>query len=87
MGHFKQALSDIQKANKADTANPETQVKRTWSAPSSCFVDSHQRFPTFRLKRMCWRPAQLQGQWHLPTSTLGPHSVLPTLRHCMLGCQ
>ena len=26
MGHFKQALSDIQKANKADTANPETQV-------------------------------------------------------------
>ena len=27
MGHFKQALSDIQKANKADTANPETQVR------------------------------------------------------------
>ena len=26
MGHFKQALSDIQKANKADTANPETQA-------------------------------------------------------------
>ncbi len=26
MGHFKQALSDIQKANKADTANPEIQV-------------------------------------------------------------
>lgn len=26
MGHFKQALSDIQKANKADTANPDTQV-------------------------------------------------------------
>ncbi|KAK9795869.1 hypothetical protein WJX73_001707 [Symbiochloris irregularis] len=25
MGHFKQALSDIQKANKADTANPDTQ--------------------------------------------------------------
>lgn len=28
MGHFKQALSDIQKANKADTANPETQVSQ-----------------------------------------------------------
>ena len=27
MGHFKQALSDIQKANKADTANPETQAR------------------------------------------------------------
>ena len=27
MGHFKQALSDIQKANKADTANPEMQVR------------------------------------------------------------
>lgn len=26
MGHYKQALSDIQKANKADTANPDTQV-------------------------------------------------------------
>ena len=28
MGHFKQALSDIQKANKADTANPETQARQ-----------------------------------------------------------
>ena len=26
MGHYKQALSDIQKANKADSANPDTQV-------------------------------------------------------------
>ena len=26
MGHYKQALSDIQKANKAETANPDTQV-------------------------------------------------------------
>lgn len=26
MGHFKQALSDIQKANKTDTANPEIQA-------------------------------------------------------------
>jgi tetratricopeptide (TPR) repeat protein len=34
MGHFKQALSDIQKANKADTANPETQVAAL--AQSTC---------------------------------------------------
>jgi tetratricopeptide (TPR) repeat protein len=27
MGHYKQALSDIQKANKAETANPDTQVR------------------------------------------------------------
>lgn len=27
MGHYKQALSDIQKANKADSANPDTQVQ------------------------------------------------------------
>lgn len=27
MGHYKQALSDIQKANKADSANPDTQVR------------------------------------------------------------
>ena len=35
MGHFKQALSDIQKANKADTANPETQVGPL-AVPSCC---------------------------------------------------
>jgi hypothetical protein len=33
MGHFKQALSDIQKANKADTANPETQARTPSGAP------------------------------------------------------
>jgi len=27
MGHYKQALSDIQKANKAETANPDTQAR------------------------------------------------------------
>lgn len=35
MGHFKQALSDIQKANKADTANPEIQAR------SLFFFDIH----------------------------------------------
>ena len=28
MGHYKQALTDIQKANKADLANPDTQVQQ-----------------------------------------------------------
>ena len=37
MGHFKQALSDIQKANKADTANPETQARSSACALSSLF--------------------------------------------------
>ncbi len=39
MGHFKQALSDIQKANKADTANPETQVGHA-AKPSLLLVQS-----------------------------------------------
>ena len=41
MGHFKQALSDIQKANKADTANPETQAGSPPEPLPPCDEPSH----------------------------------------------
>ena len=44
MGHFKQALSDIQKANKADTANPEMQVRHGQPGPPPAVTGRQRSF-------------------------------------------
>ena len=67
MGHFKQALSDIQKANKADTANPETQVCEH-TAPSHSFYCAHQELATISLMWTYWVPGLVQAQGRLSTS-------------------
>ena len=79
MGHFKQALSDIQKANKADTANPEIQVRPAVLQQTTAFGNMEGGniwALSFNLDYFVSRLICFKGNFVRSSVSLGPHLLL-----------